>query len=588
MDHAGDRTVMVAAIQSDDANATAIGTSPFAQGGPAADTTAPAGRQIRPSAPISGNSATHESLKAAPSRPSGGVKSLRDLPVDETIVPQARRSLVDEDTGNHDLAPIEATGFRPALEVDAEAGTGPQGSLDSTIPPRSAKPKIVIGDAPVGGATSIGPSPFAPGNETRMYKDPSGDDGEEAQEQQEENDDEQGYEDEQGEEAEEAAEDEVADEQDEPDDQQDATGERPAIPARPVRPVQPPKKPTQQLKAQAKPAGDNKRKGLLIAIVATAALALIVIVAAALKFTGGGSKSTVVIVATPKDVPYTVLINPGELRIDKPGKAIELEPGEYTFEFKPTVPNYLSDKKRLAVKPGKPASLSVTFQRASAEPEPTPEPPKQDPPPTTPEPAVPTLWQAVITTDEPGVEIFLDGKSRGTAPVTVKDLAVGKSYDFTAKKAGFETKAFTVSNGEKKEQVETSLVMTKLAKPEPAPKADPPPKPEPVVKADPPPRKDPPPKADPPPRADPPPKKDPPRARVMGKVAFASSPMGAEVWVDGKSTGRKTPVPQASALEFPVGKHKVVFKAEGKSSAPMEFEVTEANKDKPLVVKGAL
>jgi hypothetical protein len=45
---------------------------------------------------------------------------------------------------------------------------------------------------------------------------------------------------------------------------------------------------------------------------------------------------------------------------------------------------------------------------------------------------------------------------------------------------------------------------------------------------------------------------------------------------------------QASALEFSVGKHKVVFKADGKSSAPMEFEVTEANKDKPLVVKGAL
>jgi hypothetical protein len=74
----------------------------------------------------------------------------------------------------------------------------------------------------------------------------------------------------------------------------------------------------------------------------------------------------------------------------------------------------------------------------------------------------------------------------------------------------------------------------------------------------------------------------------MGKVAFTSKPIGAEVHVDGRNTGKKTPVPQPQALEFSVGKHKVVFKLDGKSSAPLEFEVTEANKDKPLVVKGEL
>ena len=103
-----------------------------------------------------------------------------------------------------------------------------------------------------------------------------------------------------------------------------------------------------------------------------------------------------------------------------------------------------------------------------------------------------------------------------------------------------------------------------------------------VVKADPPPKKD------PPPKADPPPKKDPPKSKVMGKVAFASKPTGAEVWVDGKNTGKKTPVPQPQALELSVGKHKVVFKLDGKSSAPKEFEVLDENKDKPLVVKGEI
>ena len=74
----------------------------------------------------------------------------------------------------------------------------------------------------------------------------------------------------------------------------------------------------------------------------------------------------------------------------------------------------------------------------------------------------------------------------------------------------------------------------------------------------------------------------------MGKVAFASKPMGAEVWVDGRNTGKKTPVSQAQAIQLSVGKHKVVFKLDGKSSAPEEFEVTEANKEKVLVVKGEI
>lgn len=74
----------------------------------------------------------------------------------------------------------------------------------------------------------------------------------------------------------------------------------------------------------------------------------------------------------------------------------------------------------------------------------------------------------------------------------------------------------------------------------------------------------------------------------MGKVAFASKPTGAEVWVDGKNTGKKTPVPQPQALELSVGKHKAVFKLDGKSSAPKEFEVLDENKDKPLVVRGEI
>src|SRR5207248_1067501 len=116
-------------------------------------------------------------------------------------------------------------------------------------------------------------------------------------------------------------------------------------------------------------------------------------------------------------------------------------------------------------KPGKTAPVSVVFQRSDPEAAkvpvevadvPTKTPDTKTPDTKTPDiktpdtktpdtktPDAPALWEAVITSAEPGVEIFLDGKSRGMAPVTVKDLAAGKTYEFTAKKSGFETQAFS-------------------------------------------------------------------------------------------------------------------------------------------------
>ncbi len=73
---------------------------------------------------------------------------------------------------------------------------------------------------------------------------------------------------------------------------------------------------------------------------------------------------------------------------------------------------------------------------------------------------------------------------------------------------------------------------------------------------------------------------------AMGLVVFASKPMGAEIVIDEKPTGKKTPIPQPLALRLPVGKHTVVFTLAGKSTAPQEFELTERNRYVPLVVRG--
>ena len=59
------------------------------------------------------------------------------------------------------------------------------------------------------------------------------------------------------------------------------------------------------------------------------------------------------------------------------------------------------------------------------------------------------------------------------------------------------------------------------------------------------------------------------------------------MWVDGKNTGSKTPVPQTQPIELPVGKHKVIFKLDGKSSPPVEID-PRREQGKPPIVSGEL
>ena len=57
----------------------------------------------------------------------------------------------------------------------------------------------------------------------------------------------------------------------------------------------------------------------------------------------------------------------------------------------------------------------------------------------------------------------------------------------------------------------------------------------------------------------------PPAPKRFGELACATKPQGAQIFVDGKPTGRTTPATPANPVHVPAGKHKITFKLGAKS-----------------------
>jgi hypothetical protein len=143
--------------------------------------------------------------------------------------------------------------------------------------------------------------------------------------------------------------------------------------------------------------------------------------------------------------------------------------------------------------------------------------------------------------------------------VKLANLAMGKSYRFVAKRAGY--KSFSgqfSSDGEPEVRVAFSL--EKVAEAPPPQETRRPP----VVEREP--------KREPAPTPRPPPAS---AVAKQGKFACSTTPAGAQIWVDGKNSGRVTPVPLSNALLLPVGNRKIVFKLNGKQTKPQVVAVTE-------------
>jgi eukaryotic-like serine/threonine-protein kinase len=524
-----------------------------------------------------GTSTTHDNLgPSALSALSGDIASNTG---------RSRGPVRDDDTGN-DLKPIEMTGFRPALDVDENGDEIPEEELNATMAPsRPSRPKVVIGDAPVNGATTVGPSPLT-ANDTIAPSSARAFESSEQEDPEPEPD--------------ELVEDDPSFE---PGEQ---TAERPAL-KRSQTPA-----PRQQTRRQPanrnakQPTGD-KKPVVMIAIGALAVIAVLVVGAAAFKLTAG-NKAKLLIIVKPK-VQFTTTIS--GITYDG-SKAIELEPGKYTVTLKPAKAGYGRQQFPVDVVAGKVNQFEVALvtDERPVEPTLTPDPKDTDPKPPEPkgtdarpgdpkvvsaadpkatdpkpadpkaadpkvEPPKPSPWAATVSAEESGVEISLDGKVRGTTPdVKITDLVQGKTYRGLAKKKGFITEAFTIENP----GAAATVTVTVSMKPEVAvTKKDPPPvvvAPPTVVKKDPPPAQ---PKTEP--RSDAP----APKNLAKGKLKIASNPTQAEVILDGKPTGRKTPILPKDPLQVPVGKHKFQFKLNGKMSAPLEVMVVEGENP---VIKG--
>jgi hypothetical protein len=155
-----------------------------------------------------------------------------------------------------------------------------------------------------------------------------------------------------------------------------------------------------------------------------------------------------------------------------------------------------------------------------------------------------------------GTNIEVEGKPVGRLPgVKLAELTVGKDYAFTASRAGYKpyTGSFR-SEGEGDLKVRFSL---EREPPSGQVRAEPPaPKPQPQ-------------------RTPSPAKVTTSRNSAKGKLACSTRPAGAQIFVNGKNTGRETPVALGNPLVLPVGTHTVVFKLGGKQSKPQKVNIRE-------------
>ncbi len=206
----------------------------------------------------------------------------------------------------------------------------------------------------------------------------------------------------------------------------------------------------------------------------------------------------------------TILLDGAEIAANR---VVPVAPGAH--ELRVTKPGYKEVRERLQFTPGSEEKRSLTLQ----------------------------VGRAVIdlASEPSGAEILLDGRSVGTTPFVLDDLEFGKSYKITLKTADHkETRMVTPRLDEPRR----SMLVT-LGKPEGA--GDKKPKDGAEGKTD-----------------------EPARDGKTGYLIANTQPW-ARVVIDGKDTGRSTPIPPISKIALREGKHQITFVV-GKGDRAQRFE----------------
>jgi eukaryotic-like serine/threonine-protein kinase len=321
------------------------------------------------------------------------------------------------------------------------------------------------------------------------------------------------------------------------------------------------------------PAGPKKPLDPKLFIIGGAAVLLLGVIGIVVAVTSKPSTGSIMFTIEPATSGV-------QLRVDgkpaAPNTVIELEPGPH--KIMAAAPGFQTLEETVSITAGQqpqPMLLRLKPERASdgeapppdkrpdeiAERPDTSETPARPPeaaanpdPPKQPAPDRPKTFMAVFV-GNPGAEIQVDGKSVGKAPnAKLADLQAGKTYKFVAKLAGYKAYSGEFEyEGESELKVEFELEKEPETVATPRP---PPPQPEPKPKP-------------------PAPQPAPPKKVVMGKLAASTKPPGAQIWVDGKYSGRDTPVAIGNPLLIPVGSRKIVFKLNGKQTKPQTVSITE-------------
>jgi serine/threonine protein kinase len=213
-----------------------------------------------------------------------------------------------------------------------------------------------------------------------------------------------------------------------------------------------------------------------------------------------------------------------EVATDTPFTARDITPGVHSLRIERS--GYDGVEKRFELEMGTRMVMELSLKK-------TQQPPPDKPPGEELPPVEKQLAVLIVDSDPAGALVYLDGKKIGRTPLRKTDLEPRKRAKVYITHKGYRSGSRTL-NLEVGEEQEVRLVLAKAS----------------VVRT--------------PPSG---------KKKVVYGYLVANTRPWSKVYVDGKYTGRETPIPPDKKLKLTAGKHKVIFETPGGKRYAFEIEV---------------